>query len=227
MAAPPPARRIRWKASYRIIPSRFPTVGLFDRVARPADLDAVFEIEARTNPRLRDEIGQISLVPPNRRISGAGTTPVMAAFCHPNSAGSRFSPGDYGVYYAAHHEQTAIAETVYHRERFLRRTQEPAARIEMRCYAAAIDATLDDIREGFPQLLYPDSYTASQAFGVARRQVKSDGIIYPSVRHAGGTCVALFYPDLVRPPVRVHTHYLYDWDGTRIAHVIRAEAVAR
>jgi hypothetical protein len=38
----PPVRRIRWSQAYRIVPSRFPPVGVYDRIADPADLDAVF-----------------------------------------------------------------------------------------------------------------------------------------------------------------------------------------
>ena len=32
---------IRWRAAARLIASRYPTAGLFDRVAKPADVDAI------------------------------------------------------------------------------------------------------------------------------------------------------------------------------------------
>jgi hypothetical protein len=102
--------RVRWARSYRLVPSRFPPVGLFDRVARPEDLEAVFAAEALTNDRLRDEAGDLALVPPGDRISGPGTTPVMAAFTHLNPEGSRFSDGTFGVYYGAREMETAVAE---------------------------------------------------------------------------------------------------------------------
>ena len=47
--APPPVKRIRWTQAYRIVPSRFPPVGVFDRIADAADLDALFALEALTN----------------------------------------------------------------------------------------------------------------------------------------------------------------------------------
>src|SRR5690606_15574123 len=53
----PPVVRIEWRPCWRIIPSRFPPIQLFERVTEPEDLDAVFELEALTNPRLRDEAG--------------------------------------------------------------------------------------------------------------------------------------------------------------------------
>src|SRR4051794_2233977 len=92
---------VDWRPAYRLVPSRFPPTGLFDRVADPADLDAVFAIEALTNDRLRDEAGDLRLLPAEERISGPGTTPIMAAFTHLNPEGSRFSDGSFGVYYCA------------------------------------------------------------------------------------------------------------------------------
>jgi hypothetical protein len=110
-----PVRRVSWRPSYRLIPSRYPTVGLYDAIADPADLEVVFAIEALANPRIRDAIGELALVPEDERVSGPGATPVMAAFTHLNPEGSRFSDGTYGVYYAAHSLETAIAEVSHHR----------------------------------------------------------------------------------------------------------------
>ena len=121
-----PTVQLGWRPCYRIVPSRFPPVGLFDAVADPADLEAVFQIEAMTNDRLRDEVGDITLVPPDDRVSGPGTTPIMAAFTHLNPEGDRFTDGSYGVFYASLTVETAVAETSHHRIRFLAATDEPA-----------------------------------------------------------------------------------------------------
>lgn len=80
-------------------------------MADPADLEAVFQIEAMTNDQLRDEAGALSLVLPEDRISGRGTTPIMAAFRHIKPEGDRFTDGSYGVFYASHTTETAVAET--------------------------------------------------------------------------------------------------------------------
>lgn len=212
-----PRRQLAWRPSYRIVPSRFPPVGLFDRIASPEDLDALFELEGLTNPRLRQEAGDISMVPPGRRISGPGTTPIMAAFTHTPPGGSRFSDGSWGVYYAARERDTAIAETVFHRENFLRHTREPAFVLQMRCYLADVSGRLHDLRGGWPELHDPDSYAASQATARRLHRAGSDGIAYDSVRHRGGQCVAVFYPDLVSPVVQ-GPHLHYHWDGERISH---------
>jgi hypothetical protein len=222
----PPVKRIRWSRAYRIVPSRFPPVGVFDRIADPADLDALFAIEAMTNPRLRDEAGELELVPKERRISGPGSTPVMAAFTHLNPEGSRFSDGSWGVFYAAHSVATAVEETVYHRQRFLAATAEPACDIEMRCYRTSIDCRLHDIRGGWPAAHDPQDYAPGVALARALRHAGSNGIVYDSARHAGGECVAAFYPDVVAPCVQAQ-HLIYRWDGARIAQVLEVNELPR
>ena len=134
-----PVSRIEWKPCWRIIPSRFPPIQLFERVTDPDDLEAIFELDALTNPRLRDEAGDIELVPPEDRISGPGTTVIMAAFTHLNPHGSRFSDGTYGVFYAANDLDTAIAETKHHRERFLSATAQEHMELDMRVYMVDLD----------------------------------------------------------------------------------------
>jgi hypothetical protein len=222
----PPIRRIRWNQAYRIVPSRFPPAGLFDRIADPADLDAIFAVEALTNPRLREEANTLRLVPKDRRISGPGSTPVMAAFTHLNPEGSRFSDGTWGVFYAARNVITAVEETVYHREIFLAATAEPACDIEMRCYRTSVDCKLHDIRGGWPAAHDADSYVASVKLARELRQAGSDGIVYDSVRHQGGECLAAFYPDVVAPCVQAQ-HLIYRWDGKRIAKVLEVSEMKR
>ncbi|MEW9571605.1 RES family NAD+ phosphorylase [Rhodanobacter sp. Si-c] len=222
----PPVRRIRWNQAFRIVPSRFPPVGVYDRIADPADLDAVFAIEALTNPRLREEAGALKLVPKEHRISGAGSTPVMAAFTHLNPEGSRFSDGSWGVFYAAHSVTTAVEETVYHRERFLAATAEPACDIQMRCYRTRIDSRLHDIRGGWKQVHDPDDYVASVKLARVLREAGSNGIVYDSVRHRGGECLAAFHPDVVAPCVQAQ-HLVYRWDGKRIAGVLEVSEMRR
>jgi hypothetical protein len=211
----PPRRAVAWPEAWRIVPSRFPPRGVFDRVAAPEDLEALFAIESLTNARLRQELGQLDLVPRERRVSGPGTQPIMAAFTHLNPDGSRFSDGSYGVFYAARALDTAVAETMHHRAKFMAATNEPAMKLEMRCYRTAVDGRLHDLRKGWTTMLQPDDYAAPQALARELRAAGSDGVVYPSVRHAGGECVGLFFPDLLKPCVQAQ-HLIYSWDGRRI-----------
>lgn len=205
------------------MPSRFPPVGLFDRVARPEDLDAVFELEAMTNDRVRDEAGQLTLVPPDERISGPGTTPIMAAFTHLNPEGSRFSDGTFGVYYCAQELDTALAEVRHHQARFLRRTSEGPMQLQMRLYLADVDARLTDVRK-VPECHRPDDYAPSQKLGIELRTSGRDGVLYRSVRHAGGTCAAVFRPRMISH-CRQSKHYALHFDGKDIVAIDELKAV--
>ena len=224
-AVDPPLKRIRWTAAWRIVPSRFPPIGVFDRIADPADLDALYAIEALTDARLRNELGALSSVPKERRISGPGSTPVMAAFTHRNPDGSRFSDGSWGVFYAGRRIATAIEETVYHRERFQRATAEPPIDLEMRCYRCAIDGRLHDLRGGWPEAHDANDYAASRTLARRLRSAGSNGLVYDSVRDPGGECVAAFYPDLVASCVQAR-HLIYRWNGERIAAVLEIGKVS-
>ena len=221
-----PLARVSWRPSYRLIASRYPTVGLYDAIADPADLDAVYAIEALTNPRLRDEIGELQLVPATERVSGPGATPVMAAFTHLNPEGSRFSDGSYGVYYAAHSLATAVAEVSHHRSAFLRRTDEPMIELDLRLITANVEADLHDLGKAgggdpradrFAAALDPDRYGAPQGLGRALREAGSWGLRFPSVRDPGGECVGIFRPRALRH-AKAAAHIALQWDGQRITH---------
>lgn len=211
----------RWRPCYRLIASRFPTVGLFDEIADPADLEVVFAIESLTNPRLRQALGELSLVRPAERVSGPGSTPIMAAFTHLNPEGSRFSRGDFGVYYAADRLQTAVAEVSHHRARFLLRTREGAIDLDLRLVLADVLEPLHDLREwAAPHLSAvedPDDYAAAQALGRRLRDAGSWGACYRSVRDPGGHCLAVWRPRALGP-ARSDRHIGLHWDGQRITH---------
>ena len=216
----PQVARIEWIPSYRIVPSRFPPVGLYDRVADPQDLEAVFAVENLTNPRLRQDSGEISLVPPEERVSGPGTTPIMAAFTHLNPEGARFSDGTYGAYYAGRTLGTAVAESRHHRERFLMRTREGPIELDMRTYLSDLRGDLHDIRgrKDLGAVYDPEDYSASQALGRELKTANSDGIVYKSVRDPGGECAAVLRPRVLSPCVQ-GPHFGYVWDGSRITTV--------
>lgn len=215
-----PVRRIRWKASYRLIASHFPIVGPFDAVTAAEDLEAVLAVEAITDERARESFGEIHLVPPGQRVVGPGSTLVMAAFTHRNPLGSRFSAGQYGVYYAANSLETAVAEVSHHRSVFLARTNPPATELGTRLVTAELDASLHDVRnelESAPELYDPDHYGAAQDFGARIRDAGSWGVIYHSVRYQPGQCVALFRPRALRN-AKATLYLALVWDGSRITH---------
>lgn len=221
-----PTTRVDWKPGWRIIPSRFPPIALFERVADPGDLEAVFAIEALTNPRLRDEAGDIRLVAPEDRISGPGTSIIMASFTHLNPEGSRFGDGTFGVFYAANDLDTAVAETRYHRERFMRATHQGRMELDMRVYLVDLMAPLHDLRgrrNDYPLVYHPDDYAAGQQLAASLRRVGANGIAYDSVRRQGGECSAVFRPRFLSN-CRQERHLCYVWDGHRIASLYEKRA---
>ncbi|MWJ28232.1 RES domain-containing protein [Halomonas sp. ZH2S] len=214
-------RAVKWHPSYRIIASRFPPIDLFESVNdSPDDWVLLNELEGETSARLREEAGAIHLVREKDRRYGQGWTPVMAAFCHFPMTGSRFTDGTFGAYYCASTETTAIAETRYHAEHFMRESCEPPMMLQQRVYLSNLSGNLLDLHEAVDaqSLLAPDDWSAAQAFGRQAREDRHDGILYPSVRDTGGTCTAV-----LRPPILSATwqgrHLGYEWDGECIRNV--------
>ncbi|WP_354335113.1 RES family NAD+ phosphorylase [Undibacterium sp. GrIS 1.2] len=216
-----PTTSINWHPGYRIVPSRFPSIYLFDRVADADDFDALYELEAMTNPRIRNELGEISLVPPAERLYGHGTGPIMAAFTHLNPEGSRFSDGSYGVFYAAMEKDTAVAETKHHSTKFMQATNEEPMYLQMRLYHMDISGTVTDLfkaKDSHPEIFSLASYSSSKLVGKQIHESGSSGIHYPSVRRLDGTCVAAFKTAILRKCN--HAAYLeYHWDGKEINYV--------
>lgn len=210
-----------WPRQYRIIPSIYPPIDFFENLVDSDLMDELHYIESLTNERLRDEVGDISLVSPEDRFSGPGSSPVMAAFTHISlDCPNRFSDGSYGVYYAAKELETAIEETKHHRAKFLSYTKEEPGKIEMRVYVGQVVKPLHDIRKkGFEKLHDPNNWNESQKFGKTLREKKSWGIVYHSVRHQSGYCIAALRPPAVSIPTQ-GPHLTYVWDGNKITNVL-------
>jgi hypothetical protein len=203
---------------YRVVPSRFPPVQLWDRLASREELNAVAAIESVTNARLAEGLGEIYRVPKHDWIFGPGTSPIMAAFCHPAPQGSRFSPGDYGVYYAAESVDAAATEVAYHRRRWFVDNRIAPRTDTYRCYVGSVAKSLVDIRgEPEPRVLHdPTTWQASRSFGNQCRHDGRWGIHFSSVRAEGAECVALLRPPASTPVIQ-SCHLKMEWDGERIS----------
>jgi hypothetical protein len=215
-----PTCRVEWPQAWRVIASRYPPINLFERLtADTAVWDALIALEQLTNPRVRDEVGDIALVPVDERVSGPRASYVMAAFTHVNPKGSRFSDGSFGVYYAAAALETAIVETVFHFEAFARDSADPPRSEDFRVLAGAVAAEFEDVA-ALPaaqrvSILDPESYVASQAYALGVRAAGANGVAYASVRHEGGQCIGAFRPRAVGIPHQ-ERHLKYHWNGVRI-----------
>lgn len=220
--------------THRLIASRYPTVGVFDDIAADADdLRDAFILESLTNDRLATAAGRITALPREEIVTGAGASLVMAAFLHADDAGGRFTDGRLGGWYAAMSVETSIRETLHHNT--LRLSKSVGGfpnRIQMRELIANIDTDLIDIRgqqAAQPELYHPDDYSRSQAFAADLKWPKAppaaNGIVFDSVRHAGGTNVCIFWPSKVPLPVVQGDHYEYHWDASGVVNVVKLTAV--
>lgn len=214
-----PTATIIWKRAVRIIRSLHPPIDLFEDIANPADWKLILSGEQKTNPRLMEGLGNLDLVPAARRVGGPGASYLMAPFTHVSpDRPTRFSDGRFGVLYVAETFDTALFETMHHHARFMAATgQKPGWTSQFREIVMDVEAVLHDLRglSADDPVLAPDDYAAGQALGAALRASGSDGLVYPSVRHPGGACVGLFYPDLATLPTQGR-HLDYRWDGARV-----------
>jgi RES domain-containing protein len=217
MELKPPLLRVVRRATHRLIPSRYPSVGILDTVAAPEDLEAVFELEGWTNDRIGAELGLLHNIPREEWVVGRPmATVVMASFCHPRPEGGRFNDGRRGAWYAAFALRTAHAEAVFHR------TQELEeiggwfdTFVQMADYTADFAAQFHDLRDArFARYLAPGTYERSQRLAQELLEQASNGVVYPSVRDRSGTCIACFRPRLVGN-VRTGGFYEYRWSGRR------------
>ena len=191
-----PVTALAWLPSHRLIASRYPTVGLYDEIARPQDLDVVFAIEALTNPRVRQALGALSLVPPADRVSGPGATLIMAAFTHLNPEGSRFSDGSYGVYYAADTLETAVAEVSHHRARFLARTDEPEIDVDLRWIQADLRQPAHDLRaNAWPTDAWPTDAWPTEPLRAGESAHRSDSQFASPSNSLSTSLSAIYHPE--------------------------------
>lgn len=217
------------EVAYRLIPSKYPPKSLFDDVASHDEFEILFAIQELTNPRIRNELGNLNRVPAEQRPYGIrGCNYALGPFVHLNPVGSRFSNGDFGVYYAAEDTQTAIAETRYHQQLYFSGVKGlKFDRLTMRCLKTQFTARLHDIRgEAFRDRDWylRDNYSSGQQLGLALKRENEDGLVYHSVRLENKTCYALFSPILIKDVIQT-AHYEYIWDGEKIVVTLETTEV--
>lgn len=219
MSAAPDLVRVVWPKAYRLIRSIYPPIDLFEDIADPADWEALASAEAKTNPRVWEHLGRLDLVPPKRRVSGPGSSYLMAPFVHvSHDRPGRFTDGSFGVLSLGDSEEVCIREIAHHHGKFMTATSEaPGWTSQFRMLVTTLDLDLHDLRPD-PTWHDPDDYSAPQALARRLRAADSNGVVYNSARCPGGQCAGLFWPDLVPAPVQ-SDHYDFHWNGTRVDRI--------
>ncbi len=219
MSALPPVSLVRQRDTHRLVPSRH--LPGADSVLVPltesdADLQALFALESATNDRLLAAQHLLPGIGVDELVLGVpGASIVNASFCHAHPLGSRFNGPDRGAWYAGFALATSQAEVAFHKTVQLAEIDRFDDSITYDDYLADFSAEFHDLRtaRGFKACLSPTSYVSSQALAERLLDAGSLGVVYPSVRHTGGTCLACFRPALVTNVRRGRT-YRFTWSGS-------------
>jgi len=218
--------------THRLIPAQFADGGasVLTRLSDdPQTLNGIFELDNATNDRLLAESQLSPGIDARELVFGIPSYRIInATFCHPAPAGSRFNSADRGAWYAGFELDTSQTEIAYHMQLWLRETawdeEETADYLD---YLADFRAEFHDLRLNDlaspidrANVLSPVSYAASQALAAELLQAGSAGIVYPSVRRSGGTCIACFRPVLVTN-VRKGETFTFVFPDSHTSPVIR------
>jgi hypothetical protein len=207
-----PIRRIDWDDAFRLIPSRFPPVELYEPIAPKEDWDALKRIETLTNPRVREKDGAGLLLPEDR---GVDQNWLVAPFAYPDPEPSQFSDGSYGVCVLAQSLHSALLLSIRRRETFLRRTGEGPTRLVMRVIKAPIKAKLHDLT----QCVEMNAEITAREKVQRLRQVKSYGCLLVGPKGGRDRLALILRPTAFNPPAVQAEHYCFIWNGERIHQI--------
>lgn len=216
-------------SGYRVINSRFPPIRLFDDVASPEEFDALYAIQARTNPRILSELGRLEFIQRSEIPFGIpGCSYAVGPFTHVNPDGSRFSSGEYGVLYIADDIKTALAEVAYHQQQYWQGVKgKKFDRVTLRGLSCKLDEENMFDATGLPEddpAYHPDDYAAARQLAGSVRRAGMTGIRFRSVRRPGSTCWGLFTPRGVMS-IKQAGHYEMVWDGSELVAINQLKAL--
>jgi RES domain-containing protein len=189
-----------------------------------ANLEA---LESVTSARQQAQQKGVPGIAPEALAAGYGYSFVNAAFAYTRPQGNRFNPPDWGVWYSAFDCETALAEVTYHLTRAIVAAgadfDNETRYVEL---LADVDADFVDLRgiDTASDCLNADpaiGYPAGQKLAGDIRTEGRNGIVYPSVRHRGGACLALFWPGLIHNFQQGVT-WILTWAGSPTPTITRA-----
>jgi hypothetical protein len=182
------------------------------------ELNMLAEIEAATSTRLTAQSTGISGLAANELVYDvphAHFINASFAYAKPMQP-SRFSGANRGAWYAALAVDTCIAEVKFHMTGFLADAGDFNAAIEYAEMFCSLAGDFLDLRQApkHPALGadMAKAYPVGNTLAENARTQGLNGIIYPSVRHHGGTCFAALRPAAVQS-VRQGDVYRMVWSG--------------
>jgi hypothetical protein len=210
------AEKFEQSGTHRLVPAKYSTKSVLDSLSLPSHVIAdLSELDAATNERKVAELGGNAAISPRELLFGVPEAHIVnAAFSHPGPAGGRFNDARRGAWYAGVALETSIYEVAYHKRRFLRDSRiHDRIAFEYQDFLADFSGSFHFLDKAEQESCLrhepiPECYGASQALAATLLYAGSAGVIYPSVRHQGGTCIACFRPALVFHPRRGHSYQI-------------------
>lgn len=215
----PSVTSLRQQDTHRLIPCKYTgeSESLLQQIADDdLQLQDLFELDGVTNERLWAEADLLPGVTSRELVFDIPQYRIInSSFTHARPEGSRFNGPDRGAWYAGFELETAQSEVIFHKTQEYREIGRFDDSVSYDDYLADFSGSFHDLRSatGFNRYLDPDSYRASQLLADQLLNDGSLGLVYPSVRKPGGTCLACFRPALVSN-VRKHYRYSLTWSGS-------------
>ena len=212
-----PVVRDAFKRTVRLVSSARLRDPVLAALVAEEELAALAEIEGATSARLMAETRGTEGVARDEMVHGVP----YAAFINASFAywkplePNRFNAAR-GAWYAALRVETCMAEVAFHMTDFLAKSGVMKGVVDYAEMFASMAGEFVDLRErrGHP-CLDPDpavGYPVGNALADAARAHGLNGIVYPSVRQAGGTCIVALWPHAVQS-VAPGGLYRFEWSG--------------
>ncbi len=214
----------RRKDTHRLIPAKYNPdfASVLTRIAEDdSHLRDLFELDHATNERLWGENGLLPGIGKEELVFGIPNYRVInAAFLHAHPLGSRFNGPDRGAWYAAFSLKTSQAEIAFHKATEYAEIGRFEDSVVYDDYLADFSGSFEDLRDKpeYARELDPSTYVDSQRLALRLLEAGSPGVLYPSVRHKGGTCIACFRPALVQH-VRKGERIRFTWAGSAVPKI--------
>ena len=176
---------------------------VLERLVSANEAAALAEIEGATSGRLLAEQSGAEGIDRGEFVHGlpyANFVNAAFAYWKPREP-NRFN-ATRGAWYAALEVETCLREVAYHMTEFLARSGELKGVVEYAEMFASLAGEFVDLRQAPSHpCLDPEpavGYPVGNVIADAARAQGLNGIIYPSVRHAGGTCIVALRPHAVQ-----------------------------
>ncbi|OJF90650.1 RES family NAD+ phosphorylase [Pararhizobium antarcticum] len=199
-----------------LIPSRFPPVPLYRRIAGGYD-DDIAVIAELHNPRLKEKqriLGQadVAVNETSPRFQNWNHAP----FAYSNPEGSWFFDRFLRCLEMSRDKQTALAVSVAKRERFLQRTSEAPIGLDMRMLSRNVCGTFLDAQS----LPATTPLEERRRLGVElMARAKKDGlagVLFRSIERPIGTRICVLDGNVLDRAIQGE-HFRYAWDGHRVS----------